>query len=201
MKKNKLHKSLRAIFAASAICAALFTTVACSNIIEKDDIEQHQDITKQTQNNKPVLKIKFDETARTVFPTCPVSDLQNFSLTIKKGSENAVAIGEASYVTAEAFQNAEITLDETYVGSTCTFTLSAKYIKDAESTEEILFTSSVNSGTLFSNFKSINRILSLQQLIPSGSPITLYFLPFNLNCLFLMRIFSLVKSGSGALNL
>ncbi len=123
MKMNKLYKSARSIFAVTAICAALFTTLACSNIIQKEEVEQQE---KQADQTKPVLNIKFDESARTVLPTCPVSALKDFHLEIQQGSADPEVLGDESYATAEDLQNAEFSLNETYVDTSCTFTLTAK---------------------------------------------------------------------------
>lgn len=129
MKMNKLYKSARSFFAASAICAAMFTTVACSNLVQKNENDIEQQLV-QINGTKPVISIRFNDSERTVFPGCAVSDLQDFSLTIKKGTADAVALGESSYATAAALQSASIALDETYIDSTCTFTLTAKTASD-----------------------------------------------------------------------
>ena len=75
MKKLRLLKTARTIFASLAITAAIFGTVSCSNI--SSDEEELNSV----PSDKIQLRINVNDVARTVFPSLPeADDLTDFTL-------------------------------------------------------------------------------------------------------------------------
>jgi len=119
MKKTRLFKTARILGFALALCASLFAAVSCSDISQPEEPAKNE-----VQAEKPVLKIKIEDPARTVFPSLDLSELSNFSLGVTPvDGDELKLLGE--YGTLADLQKATIILDEEYIDKEYIYKLSA----------------------------------------------------------------------------
>ncbi len=119
MKKTRLFKTARILGFALALCASLFVAVSCSDISQPEEPAKNE-----VQAEKPVLKIKIEDPARTVFPSLDLSELGNFSLGVTPvDGDELKLLGE--YGTLADLQKATIILDEEYIDKEYIYKLSA----------------------------------------------------------------------------
>lgn len=119
MKKTRLFKTARILGFALALCASLFAAVSCSDISQPEEPAKNE-----VQAEKPVLKIKIEDPARTVFPSLDLSELGNFSLGVTPvDGDELKLLGE--YGTLADLQKATIILDEEYIDKEYIYKLSA----------------------------------------------------------------------------
>ena len=119
MKKTRLFKNAHILAASLALCASLFAAVSCSDISQPEEPAKNE-----VQAEKPVLKIKIEDPARTVFPSLDLSELSNFSLGVTPvDGDELKLLGE--YGTLADLQKASIELDENDIDKEYIFKLSA----------------------------------------------------------------------------
>lgn len=119
MKKTRLFKNAHILAASLALCASLFAAVSCSDISQPEEPAKNE-----VQAEKPVLKIKIEDPARTVFPSLDLSELSNFSLGVTPvDGDELKLLGE--YGTLADLQEASIELDENDIDKEYIYKLSA----------------------------------------------------------------------------
>ena len=109
---------LRHIFIVSLILLTVFAAVSCSGLT----------LQSQNQSENAVIKIVFDNAARTISPELTLDQLTNFKLTGKKsGDVTVVTLGNASgYATSTALTGVTITLPDGASGCSWDLTLTAE---------------------------------------------------------------------------
>ena len=118
MKKIRLINKSHTLCTLFILFAFLLAIVSCNNLT--------QEKTKSEAKEKPVLRIKISEPARTVFPFFNLADLSDFTLKGTKEGGTEKNFNDTPYETVSDLQKANFTLNSDDIGKNWTFTLSAK---------------------------------------------------------------------------